>query len=96
MFDDPKNDLKRLEEELRAAQEEETESTDWLAEARNLMDREFETEGDAVFLEDEEEDDSLSVPVPEKKKRVGGLVFLMVLELLGIAAVAYWWTQWLK
>ena len=94
MFDDPKKDLKRLDEALRAAQAEDPDDADWLEDARELVEREFETEGETVYYDDEEDDETYSVPVPKKKKRLGGLVFLLILELLGIAAVGCWWLLW--
>jgi len=98
MFDDPKKELERLEEQLRTALEENTEETDWLEEARAMMDREFEGEstGNLDYDEDEDGEDEFSVPAPKKKKRLGGLIVVLVLELLGIAAVVLWWLQWLK
>lgn len=98
MFDDPKKDLERLEEQLRTAQEENTEETDWLEEARAMMDREFEGESTHIddYDGDKDGEDEFSVPAPKKKKRLGGLIVVLILELLGIAAVALWWLQWLK
>ena len=98
MFDDPKKELQRVEAQLRAAQEEDTDNTDWLAEAKSMMDREFEGDSaDTVaFEEDEDGEDEFSVSAPNKKKGIAGLIVLMCLELLGIGAVVYWWLQWLK
>ena len=51
--------------------------------------------------EDEEEDsdalycDEISDAPKEKEKGIGGLVFLAVLETLGILAVAAWWVKFL-
>ena len=41
-------------------------------------------------------DDTNDVPQPKKKEKgIGGLVFLAVLETLGILAIAGWWVKFL-
>ena len=41
-------------------------------------------------------DDTNDVPQPKKKEKgIGGLVFLAVLETLGILAIAAWWVKFL-
>ena len=106
MFDDPKEELRRLAERL--LEEEEPESPgDWLEDAHRLL-------GDDPYEEEEEEPDwqepavrnfangygwgrPVYSDVPEeysdepREKGVRGLVILACLELLGIGAlVAYW------
>ena len=124
MFDDPKNTLRRMEEELRAAEyeEEEAEPDDgfgyaddsWLEEAKALIGEDEEIpirnhangygarpRNYAMYdnreVYDEELDDAavLYAQEPRKKKGIGGLVLLALLEVLGILAVLWWWVRWL-
>ncbi|MGN0978050.1 MAG: hypothetical protein ACI4PH_08355 [Faecousia sp.] len=122
MFDDPKNTLRRMEEELRAAEyEEEAEEPDgefdyaddsWLEDAKALIGEDEEIpirnhangygtrpRNYAMYEEyDEEELDEdavLYAQEPQKKKGIGGLVLLALLEVLGILVVLWWWARWL-
>ena len=119
MFDDPKNTLRRMEEELRAAEyEEETEpeyeEDDWLADAKALIgeDEDIPIRNHAngygtrpmnyamydpreVYDEELDDDAVLYAQEPRKKKGIGGLVLLALLEVLGILAVLWWWARWL-
>lgn len=121
MFDDPKKNLRRMEEALWEAEYEDTPEEenpdwtegeeDWLEQAKELLDedppirnhangygaRNYAVDFDRTVYDDEEEmDDKKAVyddaPPP---KGIGGLVFLAVLELLGIVAIALWWLKWL-
>ena len=119
MFDDPKNTLRRMEEELRAAEYEEEaepeyEDDDWLADAKALIgeDEEIPIRNHAngygtrprnyamydnreVYDEELDDDAVLYAEEPRKKKGIGGLVLLALLEVLGILAVLWWWARWL-
>ena len=124
MFDDPKNTLQRMEEELRAAEYEEEaepdygfdyEDDNWLEEAKSLIGEDEEIpirnhangygarpQNNAVdfgrmVYGDEELDKSaaLFAEEPQKKKGIGGLVLLALLEMLGILAILLWWARWL-
>ena len=45
---------------------------------------------------DEAFDEKAAVaPLKRKKKGIGGLTFLALLEIAGILAIAWWWIQWL-
>lgn len=124
MFDDPKNTLRRMEEELRAAEYEEEaepdygfdyENDDWLEEAKSLIgeDEEIPIRNHAngygtrsqnyavnnhrmVYDDEELNDDAvLYAEEPQKKKGIGGLVLLALLEMLGILAILLWWARWM-
>ena len=89
------------EEYLRRMEEELTEEDDnWLEEAKELM---GEEEVPQVFVRNNDrldvDLDSYSQDVyeqPPKEKGVGGLVFLAILESLGIAAIILYWLVQLK
>lgn len=106
MFDDPKQRLYELEQALKEEEWEELpaeEEDDWLADAKALL-------GDSpaprcgqpksvdfsrtVYADEEmSESDALYVE-PPKRKGAGGLVFLALLELIGIGLVILWWMKW--
>ena len=100
MFDNPRNSLRRIEDELL---DEELESILY----DDVDDDESEQEyrpprirrgkpqdfSRAVY-EDEDDDEDRYMILP-KKKGIKGLVFLAVLEILAILAVLGWWLQWL-
>lgn len=109
MFDDPKKDLKWLEQQLLAqeqSQEEpEEEEEDWLEQelqdARTLLKPRSRPEDVFRFLEEDAEEEDIPV-LPSrgrrhkrKEKGLGGLVFLACVELLAIAALLIWWALWL-
>lgn len=127
MFDDPKKELQRLQDELLAAEDEEW---DDLSDIQDLLD-DYEEEDSVeaimeefgaqeqpryqnyangygrataapAYYEEEEpelEDDAVVYREDARKKKkkdkkekgVGGLVFLAILETLGILAIAAWW-----
>ena len=111
MFDDPKKDLKWLEQQLLAqeqSQEEpEEEEEDWLEpelqEAHSLRKPQHRSQPEDVFRfleEDAEEEDIPVLPSrgrrhKRKEKGLGGLVFLACAEILAIAALLIWWALWL-
>ena len=88
MSRDSKEHLRRMEEEL-------TEEDDnWLEEARALMGEEApqvsvrNNDRLDVDLDDYSQD---VYEQPPKEKGVGGLVFLAILDSLGIAAIILYW-----
>ena len=109
MFDDPKKDLKWLEEQLLAQEQsqEEPEEEVWLElelqEVRAMLKPQRRSQPEDVFrfLEEDAEEEEVSV-VPSrgrrhkrKEKGLGGLVFLACAEMLAIAALLIWWALWL-
>lgn len=115
MFDDPGKELRRMKDELLAAEYEEEaeyEDEDWLEEAKELIGEEefpirnhangygtrnYAVDFNRMVYDDEELDETAAVfaEEPEKKKGIGGLVLLALLELLGILAIVWWWVRWL-
>ena len=109
MFDDPKKDLKWLEQQLLAQEQsqEESEEEDWLElelqEAYTLLKPQHRNQPEDVFRfleEDAEEEEVLVVPSrgrrhKRKEKGLDGLVFLACAEMLAIAALLIWWALWL-
>ena len=92
MFDNPKKELERLQEQLLAAetdvlQEEDFDSSyDVLSEMRSRA---------AGFdAEDYVMDDDRYVPLP-KKKGIKGLFFLIFLALIAAGLYIFWWMGWL-
>ena len=101
MFDDPRKSLHRIEDELLDEEledilygdeenEDEYEEEYRQPRARKGGRRDFHR---AVY-EDEDDDEDRYMILP-KKKGIKGLVFLAVLELIGILAIIGWWLQWL-
>lgn len=88
MFDNPRQKLDWLEEELLDDELEEILYGEEDADARSPA--EFHR---AVYA-DEDDDEERYVLLP-KRKGIKGLVFLAVLEVLGILAILGWWLQWL-
>ena len=131
MFDDPRKELRRLEEELLAAEYEEEEQIEQydefedfgeydedeaiLAEARALIGEEEPpiyrnhangygtrrpnpaVDFNRTVYADEEFDEDSAVLVEKKKKEkgIGGLVFLAILELIGILGIVGGGVLWL-
>lgn len=137
MFDDPRKNLKRIEEELWAAEYEEEpqeetafpgdvfsfRDSDWLQDTRAELPEEEEPAirnfangygrrrgNDAedfhrTVYADEEMDENSAVFVEKRKKQKkekkkkrssGCLVFLILLELIGLAGIGWWWYRWLS
>lgn len=109
MFDDPKQDLKRMEQEL-LSQEDDGWLDRELADARRLLDEEEPDEDEAFFRDfsetcpgavtnndrvdvdlDAYSDELLDAPPVKREKGIRGLLILIVLELLGIAAIGVYW-----
>ena len=109
MFDDPKKDLKWLEQQLLAQEQsqEEPEEEDWLElelqEAYTLLKPQHRNQPEDVFRFLEEDTEEEEVPIvpsrgrryKRKEKGLGGLVFLACAEMLAIAALLIWWALWL-
>jgi len=102
MFDNPKKELERLEQQLLAAEESAAEDLDGFSdEIYDEIDIEESYElsrRSAGFdIQDDlyEMDASRYVPAP-KKKGIGGLLLIAILELgLAVALIA-WWMGWLS
>lgn len=102
MFDDPKKDLKWLEEQLLAqeqSQEEpEEEKEDWLDPGSIPT---FRSQPEDIFRFLEEDMEEVSVPrwsagkrrKRRKGRRAGRRRFLV---FLGIVALLIWWVQWMQ
>ena len=142
MFDDPKKELRRLEEALLEEEEEERREAEqtseegegyldqkvidealygadqkWLDDLNQILEEsepepeeEEEEEprpvrrrknpavdyGKAVYEDEGELDEDQAVFDDEPKpKGIGCLLFVAILELLGILAIAGWWVKWL-
>ncbi len=111
MFDDPKKNLRQMEEALLAVEyeDENPDDSDWLEEAKALLGDEEDTPVlrpnprnravafDRTVFADEEPDEDAAVYLDKpRKKGIGKLVILALLELAGIAALIVWWIQWLN
>ncbi len=107
MFDNPKQELKWLEDELLAAEaemdaqwpeDEEPEEEEVYEEPPRRKKRKNPAAdyGRTMFEDEGELDESAALLDDRRKaKGIGGLVFLAILETLGIVAVAIWWLKWL-
>ena len=92
MFDDPKKELKRLEEQLLAAEEEQWAESAFLPEEEEPA----EPEAGGRFLLPEEPE---APPEPEEAPgrpniRVPILVAALLLEVAALFAVLAWWVLW--
>ena len=109
MFDDPKKHLRRMQEELLAAEEEEEygeyseQAEENLAAYRNYSNN-YGRSRAARFVDTEDYEDDLDDEAylsredyrkAKKKQSNRGLLILICLELLAIAAVLGWWASWL-
>ena len=112
MFDNPKKELERLEQQLLAAERSEPEADysdvpyeqpavdevlDDALYAALYDDREFSRRSAGFDIPDEdyEMDTDRYVPAP-KKKGIGGLVLIAILELILAFALIAWWLGWLS
>ena len=108
MFDNPNKELKRLQDQLLAAEEdgsafaqeepEETVVTDAeaLEDMQHLLGRETSAEElgrTQVFHLVEEEQPADPKPA-DRKRRIGGLVVALLLEFSALMAVLAWWLRW--
>ena len=113
MFDNPRKELEKLQQELLAAEAEQDETADleqeedygapvdWDEGDREPLSKSYTNSDDDTLIwqteepepeEAEEEDFSQK---PEKKHYIG-LKFAIALELLGIAALFWWWYLWIR
>lgn len=110
MFDNPRKELERLQQELLAAEQpEETppeeafpedgylpmewEDDDRLPLSQNYIEEQELPDWD--FPQPRSQEPECPPETPEKKHYVG-LKFAIALELLGIAALFWWWYLWIR
>ena len=88
MFDDPKKELKRLEEELlkNGPEEESFESF-----YQDVYDEFGPTEEPQIQWHNRTYGDVPRAVAPKEKRRIRGLVIFICLELVVIAGIAGWW-----
>lgn len=112
MFDNPRKELEKLQQELLAAeaeqdaesaQEEEDyvdEPMEWDDDDRAPLSRSYTDSMDdtLIWQNDEPLEEEATEEPPEKpeKKHYIGLKFAIALELLGIAALFWWWYLWIR
>lgn len=109
MFDNPRKELERLQQELLAAEEEtpedetdellpEDEMPDWDEEEREPLSSRYTdvTEDTVLWDPQEPEVEQAEAPKKPEKKHFVGLKFAIALELLGIAALFWWWYLWIR
>ena len=106
MFDNPRKELERLQQELLAAEEpeqpEEPEADfdfpmEWDEEERAPLSHSYTDVGDDTRIWETPEEAPLEeVPEKPQKKHYVGLKFAIALELLGIAALSWWWYLWIR
>ena len=112
MFDNPKKELERLEQQLLAAEDFDAEDSDPRDEIYDVFDEDEVYGGDAPYEEDElafsrrsagfvirespYEMDTDRYVPAPKKKGIGGLLFIAFLELLLAAGLIGWWLGWFQ
>ena len=106
MFDNPRKELERLQQELLAAEEpeepEEPEADfdiplEWDEEERGPLSHSYTDAGaDTRIWETPKKEPFEEVPEKPQKKHYVGLKFAIALELLGIAALFWWWYLWIR
>ena len=84
MFDDPKKELRRLEDQLLAAEEPQ-----WEPQEEELP----EEEPGGLFLRQEEPEEEEEAPAP-KPSRVPMLLAALLLEIAALFGVLAWWLLW--
>ena len=90
MFDDPKKELKRLQEQLLAAEEEQWETP---MEPEEPEEEEPEAPG-GRFLREAPSQEPEEEALPEQKNRVPFLVAALLLEVAALFGVLAWWLLW--
>ena len=99
MFDNPRNSLRRIEDELLDEELEDIlygdEEADDEQDYRPPRIRRGRPQNFSRAVYEDEDDDEERYMILPKKKGIKGLVFLAVLEILAILAVLGWWLQWL-
>lgn len=105
MFDNPRKELERLQQELLAAEEPEkpeedyTAPLEWDEEEREPLSHSYTEDADDTRIweiPEEPEKETLEEPEKPPKKHYVGLKFAIALELLGIAALFWWWYLWIR
>lgn len=107
MFDNPRKELERLQQELLAAEApEETddelddlELADWDEGEREPLSKSYTDEDvDEILWETEKEPREEPPQEPERpeKKHFVGLKFAIALEMLAIAGLFFWWYLWIR
>ena len=107
LFDDPKKELERLQQELLDAEktpeeyytdEELEDPGEWDGDDRAPLSQSYTGVTDDTLLWDTEPASEPEPQEPEKpeKPRFVGLKFAIALELLGIAALFWWWYLWIR
>ena len=114
MFDNPKKELERLQQELLDAEktpeeyytdeelEEDLEDledpAEWEGDDRAPLSQSYTGVTDDTLLWNTEPEPEPKPQEPEKpeKPRFVGLKFAIALELLGIAALFWWWYLWIR
>lgn len=111
MFDNPRKELEKLQQELLAAEaEQDAESAqeeedyevpmEWDDDDRAPLSRSYTDSMDdtLIWQNDEPLEEEAPEEPPEKpeKKHYIGLKFAIALELLGIAALFWWWYLWIR
>lgn len=111
MFDNPKKELERLQQELLDAEktpeeyytDEELEADledpgEWEGDDRAPLSQSYTGVPDDTLLWNTEPEQGPESSEPEKpeKPRFVGLKFAIALELLGIAALFWWWYLWIR
>ena len=107
MFDNPRKELERLQQELLAAEapeepEEELEGLelpDWDEGEREPLSKSYtEEDVDDILWETENEPEEVPPQEPGKpeKKHFVGLKFAIALEMLAIAGLFFWWYLWIR
>ena len=111
MFDNPRKELEKLQQELLAAEAEQDEEDaqeeedyeapmEWDDDDREPLSRSYTDSMDDTLIWQNNEPLDVEPPEepPEKpeKKHYIGLKFAIALELLGIAALFWWWYLWIR
>ena len=111
MFDNPRKELEKLQQELLAAEAEQDEEAaleqedysvpaEWDEDDREPLSRSYTDSDDDTLIwqtqEKEPEEEEEYVPEKPEKKHYTGLKFAIALELLGIAALFWWWYLWIR
>ena len=113
MFDNPRKELEKLQQELLAAEAEQDEEADleqeddysapaeWDEDDREPLSRSYTDSDDDTLIwqtQDPESEETEEEELPQKpeKKHYTGLKFAIALELLGIAALFWWWYLWIR
>ena len=102
MFDNPREELKRLQEELLAAEEPAEEPEEefpdpelWEEDDRQPLSRSYTDAAPEEWLEELEEEEEIEDKTPPVK-HYNGLKYIIALELLALASLVWWWYLWIR